>query len=393
MSGPRVGFGVLRFFHERTGNVESLLNLVTGLKELGVEVSLLLPRSTPLAAMFGGFDVRFYAERARFDANVLATERALVRACAEMRGRVDLLQLQLPSPAFARVAEHARQASGLPVVAAFESGYHHRPAVPWPAPGKTLLSLLLRRALNDRLHAHFTRFAFDACVVASEYQRRELQDAGCTTPVHVMANATTFERFAQPPVSDAAWQIVPATQRTIAYIGHFNFIKGVTHLIAAFARLAARHPDLHLLIVGSGRGNESEAVRNAVAALGARASLIERTVDVAGLLHRIDVLALPYVASYGHQLFPNLVLESLAAGVALVTSDIPPVNEIVREGDTGYLARPGDPASLALAIERALDASSTRREMQERQRSLCRDRFDYRVVARRYLELYRKLIA
>jgi glycosyltransferase involved in cell wall biosynthesis len=393
VSAPRIAFAVLRFFHERTGNVESLRNLMTGLNELGCRTALLVPRATELTTLFAGSPVERYSERALSDRNIFAIERALVRFSASLRGRFDLLQLQLPSPAFARIAERVRRAAGLPVIASFESAYHGAPAVAWPLPGKTLLSLLVRRALNDRRHALVTRFGFDACIVASEYQRRELEAVGCRAPIHVLPNATVFERFAAPASAfDPALLGLPPEQRVIAYVGHFNFIKGVPYLVDAFERLARERSDVHLLLVGSGRGNESVAVRRRVVALGGRATLFERTVDVAALLQGVDALALPYVASYGHQLFPNLVLEALAAGVPLVTSDIPPVNEIVREGELGYLARPGDPAALAEALRRALDARAQRPELGARQRAFCRERFDYSVVAKRHLELYRGLL-
>jgi len=389
MSSLRVGFGLLRFFAEPTGNVESLRNLMTGLHELGCSTTLLTPRATPQLDLFAGFTVERYSARALSDIDIFSIERALVRACAALRDRFDVLQLQLPSPAFARIADKVRRASGLPVIASFESGFHGAPAAGWPAPGKTLLNLLLRRLINDRLHARLTRFAFDGCLVASEYQRRELEAVHCSAPIHVVPNSTMCERFAGPsgPAPDEIG-LLPRGKRVIAYIGHFNFIKGVTHLIAAFEQLARRRDDVHLLLVGSGRGNQSRAVKQGVAALGERASLVERTIDVAALLPRLDVLALPYVASFGHQLFPNLLLEGLASGVPLVSSDIPPVNEVIREGELGYLARAGDASALAAALERALEGRGGREQMACRQRAVCRERFDYRVVARRHLAVY-----
>ena len=316
-----------------------------------------------------------------------------MRSSAGFRGRFDLLQLQLPSPAFARIADRVRAAAGMPVIASFESAFHSQLAVRWPAPGRTLVDLLLRRALNHRVHAYLTRFAFDACVVASEYQRRELESVHCRAAIHVLPNSTVYEHFSRPRDPGPAPEVpLPEGKRVIAYVGHFNFVKGVTHLIAAFERLARRRPDTHLLLCGSGRGNEAREVRRMLAPLAARATLIERTIDVAALLPRVDVLALPYVASYGHQLFPNLVLEGLAAGVPLVTSAIPPFDEIVQEGETGFLARPGDPEALCAALDRALLPQDGRAALTGRQRALCRERFDYRVVAKRHLELYRGLL-
>jgi glycosyltransferase involved in cell wall biosynthesis len=58
----------------------------------------------------------------------------------------------------------------------------------------------------------------------------------------------------------------------------------------------------------------------------------------------------------------------------------------------GFLARAGDADALAAALERALLDRTARAAMAERQRALCLQRFDYRVVASRHLAVYEQVL-
>ena len=60
---------------------------------------------------------------------------------------------------------------------------------------------------------------------------------------------------------------------------------------------------------------------------------------------------------------PLKVLESLAAGVPVVASDLPPVREIVTDGVEGRLVAPDRPAELARAIRLLLHVPGLREEM------------------------------
>ncbi|MGB3969754.1 MAG: glycosyltransferase, partial [Planctomycetota bacterium] len=66
---------------------------------------------------------------------------------------------------------------------------------------------------------------------------------------------------------------------------------------------------------------------------------------------------------------PIFLCEAMALGVPIVTTAVSGIPELVRDGDTGFLAAPGDPAALAAALGRALADPDAARAVGERGRA------------------------
>ncbi len=162
---------------------------------------------------------------------------------------------------------------------------------------------------------------------------------------------------------DRAWPAPPPGARPIVgYAGHLYPWKGVDVLIRALA-LA---PELDGLIVG---GHPQEADRARVEALAVELGIRDR-VTFTGLLPSAAVpqrlaaasmLVLPNTASAISDRYtsPLKLFEYLALGRAIVASDLPSIREVLTDGDTAALVRPGDPAALAAAL-RALASDPAR---------------------------------
>jgi glycosyltransferase involved in cell wall biosynthesis len=123
-------------------------------------------------------------------------------------------------------------------------------------------------------------------------------------------------------------------------------------LVRAFARLAADHPDVDLVLTG-GEGPAEADVRRAIAASGV-ADRIRRTgrvprPDVDALLDGAAAVAFPS----RYEGFGNGALEALARGTPVVASDATSLPEVV--GDGGLLVPPGDIGAWADALARVLD--------------------------------------
>ena len=95
--------------------------------------------------------------------------------------------------------------------------------------------------------------------------------------------------------------------------------------------------------------------------------------DVARVLAAADVLVLPS-DSEG---LPGVLIEAGMAGLPVVASDVGFVREIVLEGVSGFLVRPGDPAATSAAVERAL---AERTRLGAAGRRYCLDRFEMEKV-------------
>ncbi len=145
---------------------------------------------------------------------------------------------------------------------------------------------------------------------------------------------------------------------TVAYAGHLYAWKGVDVLLESLARV----PDAQGLIVG---GHAAEPDLDRVKALARRLGIESRVTftglvepaRVPELLQRARVLVLPNPASAVSTRYtsPLKLFEYLAAGRAIVASDLPSIREVVHDGVDALLVAPGDPDALARGIQRVLD--------------------------------------
>lgn len=144
----------------------------------------------------------------------------------------------------------------------------------------------------------------------------------------------------------------------VGYAGHLYAWKGIDILLQALAQV----PRAKGLIVG---GHDKEADLERTRALARELGIADR-VTFTGLveparvpehLARVRVLVLPNPASAisTHFTSPLKLFEYMAAGRAIVASDLPAIREVLRDGENGLLVTPGDAAAFASAIERLLD--------------------------------------
>ena len=144
----------------------------------------------------------------------------------------------------------------------------------------------------------------------------------------------------------------------VAYAGHLYAWKGVDVLLHAIARL----PQARGLIIG-GHPAEPDLARTKSVAdsldIGERVTFtgLVEPARVPELLTRADVLVLPNPASAISTRYtsPLKLFEYMAAARPIVSSDLPSIREILRDGESGLLVAPGDPIALASAIDRLLN--------------------------------------
>jgi glycosyltransferase involved in cell wall biosynthesis len=141
----------------------------------------------------------------------------------------------------------------------------------------------------------------------------------------------------------------------LLYFGALQSWQGVDTLLRAFARLADL--DLHLVICGSARSRDARRYERFAAKLGLEARITWRwsleSRELAGWLANAALTVAPLkdcARNVEQGCAPLKILESLAAGVPVVASDLPPVREIVTDGVEGRLVAPDRPAELARAI-------------------------------------------
>jgi len=108
---------------------------------------------------------------------------------------------------------------------------------------------------------------------------------------------------------------------------------------------------------------------------------------LASVFAAADVMAAPSLADN----FPNTVLESLACGTPVLAFDVGGVGEVVRHMETGYLARPADPADLAAGLRLLLQDDQLRGRLSSRSREVAVAEFARELELERFMALYGSL--
>ncbi|MBI3483940.1 MAG: glycosyltransferase, partial [Acidobacteria bacterium] len=154
--------------------------------------------------------------------------------------------------------------------------------------------------------------------------------------------------------------------------------------LRAAARLLEKFPALEILLVGDGALRPGLEKLAAELGFGARARFLGDRRDVPAVLASMDISVLP---SHSESL-SNAIMESMAAGKAVVACRVGGNPDLVREGETGLLVPPNDEQSLADAIEHLLSRPELMREWGVRGKEIALAGFTVDRARERYEQLY-----
>jgi glycosyltransferase involved in cell wall biosynthesis len=224
-------------------------------------------------------------------------------------------------------------------------------------------------------------------VTISQYNMRYLRRRfpGSTSRLHLVRNGLELERF---PYREP--RPLGPTLR-IAAIGRLVEKKGFQHLLPAAAELLDQGVKMDLRIAGTGiMAEELEASIDQLRLGGYVRLLGPQTQDqVHELLHSADVFVAPCVvgADGNADGMPTVLLEAMATGVPCVSTSVTGIPEVVRNGSTGVLVRPGNPHALARGIRTLVSPGADRLAISRNARTVIEEDYD----VHRQAELLRSL--
>jgi glycosyltransferase involved in cell wall biosynthesis len=183
-----------------------------------------------------------------------------------------------------------------------------------------------------------------------------------------------------------------APSRVILHVARLVEKKGTAYLLEAFARIAPKHPDAELVVVGAGPLRDSLARRAAELRVDARVRWLGALphADVRQWLRQTAVFCLPSctAASGDAEGLGLALLEAAASGVPVVATHHGGIPEAVEDGATGYLVPERDAGALADALDALLGSESLRVRMGGAARHFARSRFDLHPQTRALERLY-----
>ena len=188
------------------------------------------------------------------------------------------------------------------------------------------------------------------------------------------------------------WRL-PDDMSIIMLPGRLTRWKGQTIFIEAIKKL--ERSDIQCLMVGSAQGREDyrqelelEIARHGMESI---IHVVDHCDDMPAALMLTDVVV---SASTEPEAFGRVVVEGQALGRPVIGTNHGGSKETIIDGETGWLAEPNDPASLAEAIGKILDLSEGQRvKVSENAVSHIHENYSKEIMCARTLDVYNELIA
>lgn len=205
----------------------------------------------------------------------------------------------------------------------------------------------------------------DFCVSISEYNRQyvlETYGSGYADKIHVVHCGIEPDKLAR----DVPCK-VPGDTLHLLGVGQLNRRKGFHILIPALAALRDRNVDFDCTIVGDGAERNALQAQIATHDLGDRVRLAGALLheDVKHELARADAFVLPCVISEDgwRDGIPVALMEAMAYGIPVVSTDILGLPELIDHGTGGLLVPSGDVEALADALQMLAHDSDLRESL------------------------------
>ena len=235
-------------------------------------------------------------------------------------------------------------------------------------------------------------------VVANSHAVRNKLIADGTAPdkVTVVYNGLDFRRLTpQAPSRSEALSLLGLNgeqnhaRKFISIVANMRHeVKDYPMFLRAARQVATAVPDAAFLLAGEGELMES--LRALAKELGIQEStyFLGRCDRVAELLSISEICVLSSKAEG----FSNSILEYMAAGRPVVVTNVGGAEELVTEGETGYLVPSGDDAAMAARIISLLRDSAKARAMGNNGRHVVKEKFSCEAQLTRTEDLYRRLL-
>ena len=237
---------------------------------------------------------------------------------------------------------------------------------------------------KHRLLNRLARPWVDAVLTNSDTGRQALIDADGLEPARVVVveNGVDLDRFADAPLP-FSW---PGIVR-VGCVANLRPVKNIDGLMHAAKLVLARCPHAVFEVAGDGEQRGDLERLHAELGLGDRFVLRGSVADVPGFLKSIDVAVLPS----NSEGMSNALLEMMAAGRAVVATDVGANARLVADGVGGRVVPPGDVAALADAISELIGAQETARRYGRAAQEFVAAKYGRAAMVARFTEFFERL--
>lgn len=231
-------------------------------------------------------------------------------------------------------------------------------------------------------------------VTCTEANRSHLQ-ALSKTPVHCLYHGLTVDFSELLNESQTVRHERNGHIRALA-VGRLIEKKGLDTFVEACGILKERKVNFEALIVGES-GDAEAKVRRYV-----ESNRLSAHVQLAGAMpqtrlfaeyRRADVFCLPcrILENGDRDGIPNVMVEAMACGVPVVTTNVSGIPEVIINGRNGLLVEPDDPTALADSLEKIYLDKSLSARLSNAGLETVKERFNGEISARKLAEMFRRV--
>ena len=208
--------------------------------------------------------------------------------------------------------------------------------------------------------------------------------------IQVIHNGIDTRRFAPGKGGDTLRSIIPRRRydKILINVGRLAEAKDHFTLLLMMKKLVQKDSNVILVLIGDGELRpaieqkiEELSLENHVFLLGSRA-------DVDDLMHQADL----FVLSSKREGLPMVVLEAMASGLPVVSTDVGGISEVVRNSENGALVPPENPDRLAEAVQRILSDPKLSGHMGTSARDWIVRHYSLDNITKKYAALYRLIL-
>ncbi|HEV8537069.1 MAG TPA: glycosyltransferase family 4 protein [Candidatus Limnocylindria bacterium] len=354
--------------HQTPGGVrEHVTNLDRQLRSLGHDTTIVAPAATRpgLADNVECVSERIVALRISGSVARIALEPAIFPRVRRLFATTEFDVVHLHEPLIPAVSLFALMTARSATVGTIH-GYRDASAL--YRFGRPILGRLMRR-LDGR-----TAVSTDALRWASQYFPGDYR---------IISDGVDVSRFADPGIRPL--DELSDGKLNVLFVGRLEPRKGLDYLLSALPAIRARVASVRLVVAGAYSPAERELWEGRARAAGDVVFVGPVSADRLPRVYRsAHVFCAP---STGFEALGIVLLEAMASGVPVVTTDIAGYRTVVTHERDGVVVPPRDAAALARAIAALLADPARGRALADTAASTVR-RYDWALLARRYVDLY-----
>ncbi|MDH5327898.1 MAG: glycosyltransferase family 4 protein [Gammaproteobacteria bacterium] len=249
---------------------------------------------------------------------------------------------------------------------------------------------LIHKAQAETITSTLLQTAAAIICVSQEIANYIINKEGCTTlsKLHVIPNGINADRF-----PNAGTDKKPQAPFVVGFVGTLKPWHGLPGLIEAFAAFHRQQPNTRLMVVGDGP-QKSEIqelctkynIEAAVDLIGAVAPQ-----EIPAKLASMDIAVAPYPNLSEFYFSPLKVYEYMAAGLAVIASEIGQLKQLIIPGKNGLLCTPGNVDSLLQSLLRLYNDEKLRQTLGAEARKTVIQNYTWDKVADRIIQIAQRM--